>query len=92
MVADSIVIRTGPGTLIAAHAYDQVAFEVDRLDEAMCQGWSVLVSGPAHQVLQPAELHHLRESGTAWPWPGGECEVYVRIVPAQITGRRIEAQ
>jgi hypothetical protein len=25
-----------------------------------------------------------------WPWPDGEREVYVRIVPSQITGRRIE--
>jgi transcriptional regulator with XRE-family HTH domain len=50
VVADSIVIRTGQGTLIQGHAYDQVAFEVDHLDEAMRQGWSVLVSGPAHQV------------------------------------------
>jgi hypothetical protein len=30
--------------------------------------------------------------GTAWPWPGGEREVYVRIVPREITGRRIELQ
>jgi nitroimidazol reductase NimA-like FMN-containing flavoprotein (pyridoxamine 5'-phosphate oxidase superfamily) len=92
VVGDSIVIRTGQGTLIQAHAYDKVAFEVDHLDEAMRQGWSVLVSGPAHQVQQPSELRHLRESAAVWPWPGGEREVYVRIVPARITGRRIEAQ
>jgi len=92
VVGDSIVIRTGRGTLIQAHAYDQVAFEVDHLDEAMRRGWSVLVSGPAHQVLQPAELRGLREAAAVWPWAGGEREVYVRIVPARITGRRIEAQ
>jgi hypothetical protein len=27
-----------------------------------------------------------------WPWPGGEREVYVRIIPSQITGRRIEVR
>jgi hypothetical protein len=25
-----------------------------------------------------------------WPWPSGEREVCVRIIPSQITGRRIE--
>jgi hypothetical protein len=25
-----------------------------------------------------------------WPWPGGEREVYVRILPSLITGRCIE--
>jgi len=25
-----------------------------------------------------------------WPWAGGEREVYVRILPARITGRRIQ--
>jgi len=25
-----------------------------------------------------------------WPWASGEREVYVRIIPSQITGRRIE--
>jgi nitroimidazol reductase NimA-like FMN-containing flavoprotein (pyridoxamine 5'-phosphate oxidase superfamily) len=92
VVADSIVIRTGMGTLIQGHAYDQVAFEVDHLDEALRQGWSVLVSGQAHQVLQPAELHCLREAVTVWPWPGGDHEVYVRITPTRISGRQIKAQ
>ena len=69
VMADSIVIRTGRGTLIQAHAYDQVAFEVDHLDEAMRQGWSVLVSGPAHQVLQPAELNGLRQPPRSGPGP-----------------------
>jgi len=92
VVADSVVIRTGKGTLIQGHSYDKVAFEVDHLDEAMRQGWSVLVTGQAHQVLQPSELRHLQEVAAVWPWPGGEHEVYVRVVPARITGRRIEAQ
>jgi nitroimidazol reductase NimA-like FMN-containing flavoprotein (pyridoxamine 5'-phosphate oxidase superfamily) len=92
VVADSIVIRTGQGTLIQGHAYDQVAFEVDHLDEAMRQGWSVVASGRAHEVQQPSELRHLQERTPVWPWPGGEHEVYVRIVPDRITGRQIKAQ
>jgi hypothetical protein len=64
--------------------------EVDHIDEALCQGWSVLVRGPAHRVAHPAELRRLQEDAVVWPWPGGEGEVYVRIVPREITGRRIE--
>ena len=90
VLADTIVIRTAEGTIIDGHADEQVALEVDHIDEALCQGWSVLVRGSAHRVRHPAELHRLQEDAVIWPWPGGEREVYVRIIPSQITGRRIE--
>jgi nitroimidazol reductase NimA-like FMN-containing flavoprotein (pyridoxamine 5'-phosphate oxidase superfamily) len=87
---DTIVIRTAEGTIIDGHADGQVALEVDHIDEALCQGWSVLVRGPAHRVTHPAELRRLQDDAAVWPWAGGEREVYVRILPSQITGRRIE--
>jgi nitroimidazol reductase NimA-like FMN-containing flavoprotein (pyridoxamine 5'-phosphate oxidase superfamily) len=87
---DTIVIRTAEGTIIDGHADEQVALEVDHIDEALCQGWSVLVRGPAHRVTHLAELHRLQADAAVWPWPGSEREVYVRILPSQITGRRIE--
>lgn len=90
VLADTIVVRTAEGTVIDGHANEQVALEVDHIDEALCQGWSVLVRGPAHRVAHPAELRRLQEDAAVWPWPGGEREVYVRIVPREITGRRIE--
>ena len=90
VLADTIVIRTAEGTVIDGHADEQVALEVDHIDEALCQGWSVLVRGPAHRVTHPAELRRLQEEAVVWPWAGGEREVYVRIVPREITGRRIE--
>ena len=90
VLADTIVVRTAEGTVIDGHADEQAALEVDHIDEALCQGWSVLVRGPAHRVAHPAELRRLQEDAVVWPWPGGEREVYVRIVPREITGRRIE--
>ena len=90
VLADTLVVRTAEGTVIDGHADEQVALEVDHIDEALGQGWSVLVRGPAHRVAHPAELHHLQEDAAVWPWAGGEREVYVRIVPREITGRRIE--
>ena len=38
-----------------------VSFEADHFDLELGQGWSVLVRGEAHRVLQPAELRKLRE-------------------------------
>ena len=92
VVAGTIVIRTGEGTMIDGHADEQVAFEVDHIDEALCQGWSVLVRGMAHRVAHPAELQNIRRDTTLWPWPGGDRDVYVRIIPDTITGRRIESR
>jgi transcriptional regulator with XRE-family HTH domain len=90
VLAGTVVIRTAEGTIIDGHADEQVALEVDHIDEALCQGWSVLVRGPAHRVTHPAELRRLQEDAAVWPWVSGEREVYVRIIPTEVTGRRIE--
>jgi len=91
LVASTIVVRTGAGSLIAAHGDDAVSFETDHLDETLHRGWSVLVHGQAHRVLQPGELQNLREACDLHPWPAGEHDLYIRIVPIRITGRRIQA-
>ncbi len=91
VVAGTIVIRTAEGTAVDGHADESVAFEVDRIDEALSQGWSVLVRGQAHRVAHPAELEVVRRDTAIWPWPGGDRDIYVRIVPDTITGRRIES-
>lgn len=89
LVAGTIVLRTGTGSMIAAHGDDPMSFETDHFDETLGHGWSVLVRGQAHRVLQPAELRHLREGCDLRPWPAGEHDLYVRIVPTHISGRRI---
>jgi nitroimidazol reductase NimA-like FMN-containing flavoprotein (pyridoxamine 5'-phosphate oxidase superfamily) len=91
MVAGTIVVRTAEGTVIDGHGDGPVAFEVDHIDDALSQGWSVLVRGQAHRVMHPAELNRMQEDANVWPWPGGEREVYLRITPDRITGRRIFA-
>ena len=92
VVAGTIVLRTDEGTAIDGHADERVAFEVDHIDEALSQGWSVLVRGTAHRVAHPAELQVIRRGAAIWPWPGGDRDVYVRIIPDTITGRRIESR
>jgi transcriptional regulator with XRE-family HTH domain len=92
VVAGTIVIRTADGTAVEGHADEQVAFEVDHIDEALSQGWSVLARGRAHRVAHPAELQIVRRDAAIWPWPGGDRDIYVRIIPDTITGRRIESR
>lgn len=88
----TIVIRTGAGSLIGVHGDGPVSFEADHVDQELRQGWSVLVRGEAHRVLQPGELRHLREECRLRPWPAGEHDLFVRIVPSHLTGRRIHSQ
>jgi len=91
----TIVFRTGTGSPMdedlrtgIAHAEYTVAFEIDQIDAAAREGWSVLIQGPAHHVDSAAERAPVAEPGVE-PWPGGEREQFLRIVPRRITGRRI---
>ncbi len=65
----------------------KVAFEIDEFDVARRLGWSVLVQGPAHHITG-AERDAAVKTGVQ-PWAPGNRELFVRIVPSRITGRRI---
>jgi nitroimidazol reductase NimA-like FMN-containing flavoprotein (pyridoxamine 5'-phosphate oxidase superfamily) len=65
----------------------KVAFEIDEIDLDKHQGWSVLIQGPAHHVTA-AERDAALQAGVV-PWAPGERELFVRIIPSRITGRRI---
>jgi nitroimidazol reductase NimA-like FMN-containing flavoprotein (pyridoxamine 5'-phosphate oxidase superfamily) len=66
-----------------------VAFEIDEIDERGRQGWSVLIQGPAHHVEGESEREAAAQAGVE-PWPAGERELFLRIVPHHVTGRRIK--
>lgn len=91
----AIVFRTGQDsatdedlrTGIQGAAY-QVGFEVDDIDPSMKGGWSVLVQGAAHHVNTPEEREPLLAAGVE-AWAGGARDLFFRIVPSRITGRRI---
>lgn len=76
-------LRTG-----IADADYQVAFEIDQIDPATREGWSVLVRGPAHHLDTGPERESAAAAGVR-PWPDGEREHYIRIDPTRITGRRV---
>lgn len=65
-----------------------MAFEVDEVDDAWEEGWSVLIRGSAVEVTDPDELTRLQRLPLR-PWAGGDKPAHIRIVPAAISGRRI---
>ena len=73
---------TGPGSL--------VSFSVDRIDDALAEGWSVLASGAAAVLPDPAGRAVAARLGIE-PWAGGQRDLVVRLTPREITGRRIRA-
>jgi nitroimidazol reductase NimA-like FMN-containing flavoprotein (pyridoxamine 5'-phosphate oxidase superfamily) len=83
-----VVFHTRAEGLLAAAAGSTVSFEVDQIDEAMREGWSVLITGRAELVDDPAELDRLAQLGVE-PWPGGRREAVVRVETATISGRAI---
>lgn len=91
ILGQDIVFRTRRTAGAAAGAQlPRVSFDVDHIDDALGEGWSVLVSGDAHLVIDPAELEEVTALGIS-PWAGGERDTYVRLTPREITGRRIRA-
>jgi nitroimidazol reductase NimA-like FMN-containing flavoprotein (pyridoxamine 5'-phosphate oxidase superfamily) len=87
----AVIFRTAPDSLLAVYANTQVSFEADRIDEALRTGWSVLVHGHAHIVTDEHDVRRLEDQARLEPWAAGARDVYVRITPARITGRRISA-
>ena len=91
LAGDGIVLRTGRGTkLRAATERTVVAFEVDEVDPGGWLGWSVVVTGVAEEVTDPAEVARYRCLPLG-PWSPGKEERFVRISTDIVTGRRAPA-
>ncbi len=92
VVDDAVVFATAPGTAPASASGTKVAFEVDHIEEALSQGWSVLVVGVAQQVTDPESIERLAAQAHSKPWAGGTREIWIRIEPEHITGRLIQVR
>ena len=89
--AGVIVIRTNAGTKLAAASYANVTFEVDEIDQWTRSGWSVLVRGLAEEVTSEygTELIERTKASGVEPWAPGDRGHWMRIIPQEISGRRI---
>jgi transcriptional regulator with XRE-family HTH domain len=89
MLEGDLVFRTAEHTsLTDVSDAEPVSFEVDRIDDAMSEGWSVLVTGRVRRV-SPEELRQIERLEVEL-WAGGERSVYLRLEPREVTGRRIQ--
>ncbi|MEU4605417.1 pyridoxamine 5'-phosphate oxidase family protein [Kribbella sp. NPDC023972] len=81
-----IVFRTAEDSTIAQYALESVAFQVDRIDDGMHEGWSVLVSGTVRPATdeEAAQVLELVE-----PWADGNRDTCMVIEPVQVSGRRL---
>lgn len=86
-----VVFRTVEGGLFAhAAGKGRVAFEVDHVDEAMSEGWSVLIAGTLEVLNDPEMLARAKATGVE-PWAGGHRDTYCRLRSDRWSGRRIYA-
>ena len=92
LVDGQVVFRTSTDTSLAVAAgQDPVSFEVDQIDEALSQGWSVLVTGRLERIEDPTERRRLAERGPT-PWAGEDRNVVLRVVARDVSGRRISTR
>ncbi|MEO2109198.1 MAG: pyridoxamine 5'-phosphate oxidase family protein [Actinomycetota bacterium] len=84
----SVVFRSDTGSKYMAAATGQkVAFEVDDVDEAWQEGWSVLIQGMCHEITDPHQLKLIDGIGLN-AWAGASMHT-LEILHHRITGRRI---
>jgi nitroimidazol reductase NimA-like FMN-containing flavoprotein (pyridoxamine 5'-phosphate oxidase superfamily) len=85
-----VVFRTAPGSVLTEASLRQVAFEVDEVDPATRSGWSVEVRGFGRDIADAvdAESVRLRQLPLV-TWAAGDRQLWFKIVPDQVTGRRL---
>ncbi|MFE3204806.1 pyridoxamine 5'-phosphate oxidase family protein [Embleya sp. NPDC059237] len=87
MDGTDVIYRSAVGSR-PADLVGRVAFEVDELIRIARLGWSVLVIGDAEPVTDPAETARLA-TAEARTWSEGVPEVWTRVRPRDVTGRRL---
>lgn len=75
--------------LLAARGNAMAALEVDDLITWSRSGWSVLIRGRLVEETDTDRVRRVLDSGLR-PWALGPREHVVRLVGAEVTGRRIE--
>ncbi|WUN21076.1 pyridoxamine 5'-phosphate oxidase family protein [Streptomyces phaeochromogenes] len=93
VVDGDVIVRTHQGAALAAHIHGGsapdavVTYEADAIDPATHLGWSVVATGYARLVTDPAELDDYRRR--LQPWVDQVMDLAVRIHPEVITGLRL---
>lgn len=73
-----------------AEGSDNVAFGVDYVEELVKEAWSVLITGSIRAVTAAEEMAKLLNQRKLEPWAIGDRQLYLRLTPVTITGRRVK--
>ena len=92
VVAGTIVIRTGEGTMIDGTPTSRSRSRSTTSTRRSARAGACWCAARRTASRIPAELQIVRRDAAIWPWPGGDRDVYVRIIPDKISGRRIESR
>ena len=86
-----IVFRVERSNTVVGTDLGLVAFEVDRVEGENQTGWSVVVRGriAAVELEDVPSLIQQLEYGPPLPWAGGIHNVWMRIRPEIVTGRKL---
>ncbi|MFE9023999.1 pyridoxamine 5'-phosphate oxidase family protein [Streptomyces sp. NPDC007808] len=86
----SVLLCTSPDSdLVRAIDGVVIAFEADEFDAVSRSGWSVIVTGRATVVTDPAEHERLSQAGPS-SWMPLHDAVFVRIESEMVTGRELK--
>ncbi|MBM9510180.1 pyridoxamine 5'-phosphate oxidase family protein [Actinacidiphila acididurans] len=87
----SVLLHSSAGSdLVRAIDGAVIAFEADEFHAASRSGWSVVVTGRATVVTDPAEQARLSRTGPV-SWMHVRDGVFVRIESEMVTGRELTA-
>jgi nitroimidazol reductase NimA-like FMN-containing flavoprotein (pyridoxamine 5'-phosphate oxidase superfamily) len=87
----TIIIRSHLGSAITGHAAAGdgavVCYEADEIDPVRHTGWSVIATGMARLVQDPAVI--ARYEQLLEPWAAGQMDYVIAVKPQMITGVRL---
>ena len=87
---EALVFRCEATSKMVQAAGGEFVAEIDGVDAREHTGWSVIARGRA-QLVDPTErpemVDRLKRLSLE-PWAGGDKDVWIRIIPAPLTGRR----
>ena len=86
---ETIIIRSHLGAAIVARAEDGavVCYEADEIDPVRHTGWSVIATGMARLVRDPAAISRYEQ--LLRPWTDSQMNHVIAIKPQFITGLRL---
>jgi hypothetical protein len=86
LAGDAAELAVGDEGLTGAERNTVVAYQADALDTNARLGWSVVITGTAEPVLDPADRERYASALEAWTRDEGQI---LRIRPGIVTGYRV---